>query len=90
MKRVKKYACPCCAYKTLYKVPPRCYGICPICYWEDDPVQFDDPDYVGGANKVSLKQAQKNFIEFGASELEWRKYVRKPSKNDVRGASQEI
>ncbi len=84
MKAGKKYPCPCCGYKTLYKVPPRCYAICPVCYWEDDPVQFNDPDYVGGANKVSLNQARKNFLEFGASELEWKKYVRAPGKHDER------
>jgi hypothetical protein len=47
-------------------------------------VQFNDPDYVGGANKVSLNQARKNFLEFGASELEWKKYVRAPGKHDER------
>ena len=25
-----------------------------------------NPDYEGGANEVSLKQAQQNFIKFGA------------------------
>lgn len=84
MKAGKKYACPCCGYRTLYKVPPRCYAICPVCYWEDDPVQFDDPDYVGGANNVSLNQARKNFLEFGASERQWEGRVRAPGKRDER------
>ena len=84
MSPLKKYACPCCGYKTLSKVPPRCWAICPICYWEDDPVQFADPDYEGGANKVSLKQARENFLAFGASEAEWENHVRAPGKRDKR------
>jgi rubredoxin len=84
MKSSKKYACPCCGYKTLSKVPPRSWAICPICYWEDDPVQFEDPDYVGGANKVSLNQARENYLEFGASEMEWEGRVRAPTERDKR------
>ncbi len=84
MKAGNKYACPCCGYKTLCEVPPRCYAICPVCYWEDDPVQFNDPDYAGGANKVSLNEARRNFLEFGASELEWKSFVRAPGKHDER------
>ncbi|MBK8722315.1 MAG: hypothetical protein IPL95_08625 [Saprospiraceae bacterium] len=44
--------------------------MCEVCFWEDDPNQLDDPNYEGGANRVSLKQGQKNFIEFGACEKE--------------------
>jgi hypothetical protein len=48
--------CPCCGYKTLPE--KHLYDICPICFWEDDIVQFEDPDFEGGANIVSLRQAQ--------------------------------
>jgi hypothetical protein len=37
--------------------------VCPICEWENDGVQYDDPDYEGGANKVSLNQAKKEWFE---------------------------
>ncbi len=74
--------CPCCGYKTLSEKGG--YDICPICFWEDDNVQFEDPDYEGGANIVSLRQAQKNFIEFGASEKRFTKNVRKPSQSDEK------
>ncbi|KRE24947.1 CPCC family cysteine-rich protein [Paenibacillus sp. Soil522] len=57
-----KYACPCCGYKTLELKPPGTYDICEICFWEDDGVQFDDPDYEGGANSESLRQYQKAFL----------------------------
>lgn len=79
-----KFTCPCCGYKTLDEEPPGTYAICSICYWEDDEVQFDDPDYSGGANTPSLRQAQKNYMLFGASEKRCVEFVRKPDENDVK------
>jgi hypothetical protein len=75
--RKNKYFCPCCGYKTLGKEPPGTYEICEICFWEDDDVQFDDPDYEGGANEPSLRQYQKGF-------LEGRFLNRKPNEKDQR------
>ncbi|WP_083757159.1 CPCC family cysteine-rich protein [Alkaliphilus oremlandii] len=46
--------------------------------------KFDDPNYEGGANRVSLKQGQENFLKFGACEEKMIKYVRRPHKNDIR------
>lgn len=57
-----KYTCPCCGYKTLEEEPPGTFDICSICFWEDDNVQFDDPDYEVGANEESLRQYQKVFL----------------------------
>jgi len=59
----KKYTCPCCGYKTLDDLPPGTYEICKLCGWEDDFVQFRDPDYEGGANGESLREAQYNFLK---------------------------
>ncbi|WP_053373213.1 CPCC family cysteine-rich protein [Paenibacillus sp. FJAT-27812] len=78
-----KYTCPCCGYKTLDEEPPGTYDICDICFWEDDGVQFVNPDYEGGANVPSLRQAQKNFIKFGAKELRKIKYARKPFNDEI-------
>jgi hypothetical protein len=47
-------------------------------------VQLDDPDYEGGANVVSLRQAQKNFVEFGVSERRFAGNVRKPTPEDAK------
>lgn len=33
--------------------------VCEVCDWEDDPVQFYDPDYRGGANAMSLNEARE-------------------------------
>lgn len=54
-----KYACPCCGYKTLDCEPPGTYDICDICFWEDDGVQYNDPDYEGAQ---SLRQYQKSYL----------------------------
>ncbi len=58
-----KYTCPCCGYQTLSEPPPGTYEICPVCFWEDDGVQFADPDYEGGANRASLRQEQQLFLK---------------------------
>lgn len=73
-----RFACPCCGFLTLDEEPPGTYAICPVCFWEDDLVQFKDPDYEGGANKVSLNQARLNYTHIGASAPEYRSNVRPP------------
>jgi hypothetical protein len=52
--------CVCCGQKTL-EIKSR-YDICEVCGWEDDPIQNDDPDYVGGANSISLNMAKDAFL----------------------------
>ena len=79
-----KYFCPCCGYDTLTEEPPGTYDICPICFWEDDPIQYKDPVFKGGANRVSLIQGQMNFEKFDACEKDMTKNVVKPTKNNKR------
>ena len=78
-----RFPCPCCGYLTFGEQPPGTFGICPVCYWEDDNVQFDNQEISGGANKESLNQARRNFLEFGASSKERRALVRSPSEKEV-------
>jgi hypothetical protein len=80
----KKHTCPCCGYKTLHDVSPGSHLICEICFWEDDPVQYEDPGFEGGANTVSLRQAQRNFAAFGCTEERFLSHVRPPSHKDLR------
>ncbi len=82
-----RYPCPCCGFLTLDQKPPGSYAICPVCWWEDDGVQARDPDYAGGANKVSLRQAQENFRRFGASEAEFTSNVRRPRTEEIPDSS---
>ena len=56
-----KYKCPCCGNYTLLEMPPGTYEICEICNWEDDEVQYKDPMYAGGANKLCLNDARKLY-----------------------------
>jgi len=74
----ESYPCPVCGYLTFTEPLDGTYVICPVCFWEDDPVQLRDPDYAGGANTVSLNQARINYKEFGAVEKRVLEYVREP------------
>jgi hypothetical protein len=78
----RRYPCPCCGYLTLPEPPPGTYEICKVCFWEDDGVQFNDPDYEGGANEVSLGQARDNYREFVVSQLRFRANVRPPRSDE--------
>ncbi len=79
--KLDKY-CPCCGYDTFDAKERLAYAICPICFWEDDPIGFEDQNFVGGANRVSLMQAQKNFIKFGACEESMISNTRKVVSSD--------
>ncbi len=73
-----KYRCPCCDCKTLVYDEPLYHEICPVCYWENDPIQNNDKDYSGGANGISLIEAKKNYETIGAVSSSMIKYVRRP------------
>ena len=59
--------------------PPGSDEICPICYWQDDASGLRYPTIALGPNKVSLVEAQHNFLENGASEARLRQFVRSPT-----------
>lgn len=77
-----KYICPCCGYRTLQD-SPGLYDICPVCFWEDDPIQSRDETHEGGANGISLKQARENFKKYGACEQNAIESVRSPYKDEM-------
>lgn len=54
-----KYPCRCCESLVFSQPASGDYDICEICGWEDDPFQFENPDFAGGANKLSLNEARK-------------------------------
>lgn len=86
---MKKYKCKCCGYYTLEEEPldpnmyPGTFEICPVCFWEDDSLQYKDPELKGGANKVSLNEAKENFKKFGAIREDVIQYVRKPRVDEL-------
>ena len=77
------FTCPCCGYLT-FEEWPGSYDICHVCFWEDDPVQLLDPWCEGGANKVSLQEAQRNFAEQGVSEARFKLNVKGVLSGDSR------
>lgn len=77
-----RYACPACANLTLHEQPPGTFEICPVCWWEDDRVQFYEPDYPGGANRVSLNEARANYRRIGAAAPEDVGRVRAPRSDE--------
>lgn len=56
-----EYLCPCCENHSFYE--RESYEICPVCNWEDDPVQSKKTDLAGGANQMSLNEARKAYRE---------------------------
>jgi hypothetical protein len=79
-----KFSCPCCEFFTLEKFPNNTFQICPVCYWEDDGIQLDDPTYEGGANIMSLQKAKMIFLEIGAIDITFINYVRLPILSELR------
>ncbi|MFJ9520605.1 CPCC family cysteine-rich protein [Kitasatospora sp. NPDC101801] len=76
--------CPCCGH-LVFNVEdgwPGSYGICPVCFWEDDLVQFRWPFVPGGANQLSLVEAQQNFQAYGACDQRGRRFVRPPADDE--------
>src|SRR5579862_921788 len=74
-----EYPCPCCGFRV-FGEPPGSHEICPVCNWEDDPVQLHDPHYAGGANRRSLREAQTLILQrLPSSESEVEGYRRDPN-----------
>jgi len=76
-----RYTCPCCGHITFVD-PPGSFDICPVCNWEDDFVQLEDPTYEGGANRPSLIQAQRNYREMGDADGIKKKRPRRKYERD--------
>lgn len=70
------FPCPSCGF-LVFDEPSGSYDICPICDWEDDPVQLRYPMMGGGANRESLFQSQIHILdEIPAEVREHDEYVR--------------
>lgn len=79
----KGYPCACCGFLTMSDAERGTFEICPICFWEDDRVQFNDIDFTGGANEENLREARENFKKFGVSSLKFLKYIRAPLPDEI-------
>ncbi|MCL2061877.1 MAG: hypothetical protein FWH03_04545 [Firmicutes bacterium] len=58
------YLCKMC---NLWEVPHR-HEICRVCGWQDDSIQYNNPDYEDMPNKVSYNQ-YKNIWETHKDEI---------------------
>ena len=58
--KILVFKCPVCG-QYVFKSGPGSYEICPICGWEDDKAQYEDPTLAGGANHLSLKEYKKQY-----------------------------
>jgi hypothetical protein len=76
-----RYQCLCCGYFTLEDL--HLYDICPVCFWEDDPVQKVEPSFRGDANHPSLNEARRNFQTLGAVEQRLVQFVRQPLPEEM-------
>lgn len=54
--------CPVCQLQNAFDEADS-YDICKRCGWEDDPVQRNNPDFPGGANHMSLREARRAWAE---------------------------
>lgn len=79
----KRHSCPCCGFLTRSESDYGTFEICPICNWEDDYVQANNPNYKGGANQESLNEARDNYKKFGASAQKYIKEVRPPQSDEI-------
>lgn len=53
----ENFPCPVCG-KYNFKMFGN-YDVCPVCNWENDDAQYDNPDETGCANQMSLNQARE-------------------------------
>ena len=54
-----KHECPVCGKHSFSESGS--YEYCPVCGWQDDILQEDEPDYGGGANRMSLNEAKEAY-----------------------------
>lgn len=54
-----EHLCPVCG-KTTFSVH-NSFEICHVCGWEDDGLQYKNPDLSGGANDDSLNDYRKKW-----------------------------
>lgn len=66
----------------MFEEPPGSDDICLVCFWEDDLAELRWPAFAGGANAVSLVEAQRNFAKLGAIEERFAGDVRAPTPNE--------
>lgn len=57
---IDKRICPVCGKHHF--IEQDFFEVCPVCGWEDDGIQRDDPDFRGGANEMSLNEYKSAWL----------------------------
>lgn len=72
----------------MFSEPPGSYDICEICFWEDDALQLEFATTLdGGANRMTLEQAQLSYAAFAAKSQDRTAYTRPPTSEDRRDSA---
>lgn len=58
--------------------------LCPVCWWEDDGQDSDDPAAIHSTvnGDLSLREARRNYQLCGAAHPRFVRYVRQPSAEE--------
>ena len=76
--------CPCCGYYTLFPMSNDVNNeICEVCFWQYDDTAQMQPNRTIRSNRISLQQAQKNYLQFGACESRFIDFVRQPEPDEL-------
>lgn len=81
---LQRYPCPCCGYGT-YPVPAQdaIAYICPVCFWENDVFLSSEDEPSDENHGISLRNARKNFLKFGACDRKMLPHVREPLPEEI-------
>ncbi|GMO51053.1 MAG: hypothetical protein Pg6C_15500 [Treponemataceae bacterium] len=71
--------CACCGNESLDAGSK--YDYCPLCGWQDDPIQNDEPGYRGGANLISLNEA-KQVVAAGKDLRDYKKAAKQRRREE--------
>lgn len=80
-----KKKCPCCGYYTqlVEHEDEPLFEICEVCFWQYDRTAHDRPCVAGGANNISLKDARKNYKQFGVCTPGYERHSREPLEEEL-------
>lgn len=84
----KKHLCPVCRKHCFSEYGS--YEICPVCKWEDDPVQGKDHCFYGGANNLSVNESQLYYYLKGRPASEKLAQLEKEFADDTKKFAAEL
>lgn len=83
---MSRYKCPCCGYYTFEDAEDAFFEICEVCFWQNDT---SEEHKVSGANHMTLADARKNFLQYGACREKSSAFVRHPYDYELPQNNQE-